>query len=179
MQGEMPVVIERGRTDKTKYARLEDIQKTVRPTLQKFGFAISFQTEWPESGGVKVIGILTHKDGHQRTSEFLSAADKTGSKNDIQALGSSVSYGRRYTTLDLLNITTSEADDDGRGTEKRPEPPKGFEDWLTDWEATADQGFAVLNEAWQKSPVKFTNYMNAHLRDKKLAIITKAKAVKG
>lgn len=178
MQGVMPVVIEKGRTDKTKYARLEDIQKTVRPTLQQFGFAISFQTEWPETGGVKVIGILTHKDGHQRTSEFMSVADKTGSKNDIQALGSAVSYGRRYTTLDLLNITTSEADDDGRrSAEKLPEPPAGLDDWLTDWQATADQGFEILNDAWKASNVKFTNYVNAHMQDKKREIIAKAKAV--
>src|SRR6185295_6009416 len=51
-------------------------------------------------------------DGHERTSEFLADADTSGSKNAIQARGSAVSYGHRYTTKDLLNITTREAADD-------------------------------------------------------------------
>jgi hypothetical protein len=115
MQAEIPTVIEKGKGDKgMSYARLEDIIETVRPVLQRHGFSLSHQTEWPDKTTIKVVGILTHRDGHERRSEFLASADQTGSKNAIQALGSSNSYGRRYTTKDLLNIVTKEEDDDGK-----------------------------------------------------------------
>ena len=39
--------------------------------------------------------------------------DSTGSKNAVQAVGSSTSYGKRYTAMALLNITTGGEDDDG------------------------------------------------------------------
>ena len=40
-------------------------------------------------------------------------ADTSGSKNVVQAIGSSVSYGKRYTMQALLNITSGGEDDDG------------------------------------------------------------------
>jgi hypothetical protein len=181
LQGDMPVVIEGGTSNTGKYARLEDIQKTVRPVLKAHGFAISFKTEWPDAKTVKVVGILTHKEGHQRTSEFLSAADSSGSKNAIQGLGSAVAYGRRYTTLDLLNITTSEKDDDGSGTDARPDPPSGFSRWLTDFEATADNGWDALQKAWhetQSAKPEHCTYLTKYGADKLAAIKAKAKKVK-
>jgi hypothetical protein len=96
MQAEIPTVIEKGKGDKgMSYARLEDIIETVRPVLQRHGFSLSHQTEWPDAKTtIKVIGILTHEQGYSRESEFLGAADTSGNKNAIQALGSAVSYGR-------------------------------------------------------------------------------------
>ncbi len=43
--------------------------------------------------------------------------DATGSKNAVQAIGSSTAYGRRYTACALLNISSrlsADADDDGK-----------------------------------------------------------------
>jgi ERF superfamily len=114
----------------SKYPKNEDIQQVIRPILASHGFALSFQTKWPEPGKVLVIGILTHREGHSRESHFLSSADTSGNKNDIQALGSTVSYGRRYATMDLLNITSRGADRDGQAMPSRrresggqPTPP--------------------------------------------------------
>ena len=42
--------------------------------------------------------------------------DLTGSKNAVQAAGSSVSYGKRYTVSALLNLTSRGEDDDARST---------------------------------------------------------------
>jgi len=154
MQAEIPTVAERGIGDKgMTYARLEDIIKVVRPILQKFGFSLSHRTEWPDTKTIKVIGVLTHRAGHARQSEFLSAADNTGSKNAIQALGSANHYGRRYTTKDLLNIATSGEDDDGRASEQasQGDAPEGFDDWLADMESCADTGTKALMQAWNKS----------------------------
>lgn len=154
MQGEIPAITERGKTDKGTYARLEDIIGRVRPVLQKHGFTLSHRTEWPDPKTVRVVGILRHREGHEVTSEFLSAADTSGSKNAIQALGSAVSYGRRYTTKDLLNIVTTDEDDDGARSEKfkqQAPDPDGYEDWKADMEAVAVEGLPRLMAAWNES----------------------------
>lgn len=162
MQGEIPTIIERGQTNNGKYARLEDIVEKVRPILQKHGFTLSHRTEWPDTKSVRVVGILTHQQGHERTSEFLSAADTSGSKNAIQGLGSAVSYGRRYTTKDLLNIVTRDEDDDGQRTEKPvPEAPAGFESWFDDLTAVADEGAVKLRETWEKSKPQFRKHLTS------------------
>jgi ERF superfamily protein len=159
MQPEIPTITERGKTDKGRYARLEDIVEIVRPILAKFGFSLSFRTEWPDKATVKVIGVLSHREGYSRESEFMSQADNSGSKNAIQALGSAVSYGRRYTTKDLLNIASRGEDDDGERTERagQPEAPDGYDDWQADMEACAADGWPALAKAFGKSASAFRN----------------------
>ena len=172
MQGDIPEIDEKGRLINHKtgqlqstYAKNEDIQRALRPILQQHGFALSFRTEWPESGQVRLIGILTHREGHSRESVFLAAADDSGNKNAIQALGSTVSYGHRYVTADLLNITSRAQDDDGQastlGVKKASELPAGFEDWWADMVAVSDDGLVALTKAWNESRPELRAYLNA------------------
>lgn len=165
MQPEIPTIIERKATDKGKYAPREDIVEVIRPILSRHGFSLSFRTEWPEKTVVKVVGILTHREGHSRESEFMSAADTSGSKNAVQALGSAVEYGRRYTTTDLLNIASRGGDDDARKAGK-PEPPAGFEDYWKKLVAAAEKGATALEAVYacsQEEPYKsYRKYIAAH-----------------
>lgn len=128
MQKKLPVVRERGAIrDKFKnvqstYALWEDINEELKPVLAKHGFALSFRIPRNEHG-IEVEGVLSHCDGHRETTSILLPADTTGSKNAVQAVASSVSYGKRYTAGALLNFTTTGEDDDGQGANKKPEPP--------------------------------------------------------
>lgn len=180
MQPEIPTIAERARTDKTTYAPLEDIIEVIRPIYSKHGFSLGFQTEWPDAKTVKVIGILTHTAGHARRSEFICGADQTGSKNAIQALGSTVSYGKRYTTKDLFCIVTREEDDDGRTSTKgnAPAEPEGYDVWRDGMSDTADQGLAVLQTAFQKSKREYREYITKVEPLVWAKIKTKASAVK-
>ena len=109
---------------------------------------------------MKVIGILTHEHGCSRESEFLSAADTSGSKNGIQALASAVSYGRRYTTKDLLLIVTKKEDDDGRKA-GQIEAPEGYQDWRDDLDALVTGGctWAALEAAWKASKDEYRRFI--------------------
>lgn len=120
MQGELPAISEKGEISvngnvRSKYARFEDINEAVRPVLQKYGFSVQFKVAITE-GTIKITGILRHRDGHSETTSLPLPADISGSKNAVQSIGSSVSYGKRYVLSALLNITTSGEDDDGRAT---------------------------------------------------------------
>jgi hypothetical protein len=94
------------------YAKHEDIQLAIAPILAEYHFSLRFKTEWPD-GKIRVVAILRHAAGHAETSEFEGEPDKTGDKNGTQARGSTISYGKRYTTCDVCNIVTKGQDTDG------------------------------------------------------------------
>lgn len=111
MQDELPIVAERGdAAGRYKYALWEDINAAIKPVLKKHGFALSFRTDF--SDGISVTGVLTHKDGHREETTIKLPADPSGNKNAVQAVASSVSYGKRYAAGALLNLTSHAEDDD-------------------------------------------------------------------
>jgi hypothetical protein len=128
MQPELPVVDRKGLItihkkdmpkvaanviQSTPYALWEDINEAIRPLLSKFGFALSFRIKKADDR-VEVTGVLSHREGHSEETVLSLPMDTSGSKNNVQAIGSSVSYGKRYTAMALLNITTRGEDDDGK-----------------------------------------------------------------
>ena len=127
MQPHLPVVDRKGKItikekngekviQSTPYALWEDINDAIKPALAEHGFALSFRTGTTPEGKITVTGILSHKEGHQEETTMVLTHDSTGSKNAVQAIGSSISYGKRYTAGLLLNITSRagpEHDDDG------------------------------------------------------------------
>lgn len=111
------------------FARYEDIDKAIRPTELKYGFSRIFTTG-PRSeagGGVIVYCTLLHKDGHSIKAEIPVALDTSGGKNNIQAMGSSFSYGKRYTTEMIWDIVKEGADDDGQSYDLFPIDDAQFE----------------------------------------------------
>lgn len=97
----------------TPYALWEDIDEKITPILNMHGFALTFRSGVAQDGKITVTGVLGHKDGHSEETTITLPHDSSGSKNAVQAVGSSVSYGKRYTATMLLNIRTKGEDDDG------------------------------------------------------------------
>lgn len=119
LQPLLPVITERGgikdRNGKVQstYALWEDINDAIRPLLAQHGFALSFRVG-SEPDRITVTGVLSHREGHQEETTMSLPVDGSGSKNAVQAVGSSTSYGKRYTTQALLNLTSRGEDDDAR-----------------------------------------------------------------
>ncbi|PCN28253.1 ERF family protein [Pseudomonas aeruginosa] len=112
MQQELPAIGERGNAEgRYTYALWEDINEKLKPILAKHGFSISFRMPRCEKG-IEVEGVLTHRAGHSERTTIVLPADTSGNKNAVQAVASSVSYGKRYTAGALLNFTTHGEDDD-------------------------------------------------------------------
>ena len=116
MQADLPEIEKNGKLVVTKggqttpYALFEDINEAVKPVLKNHGFAISFRIK-QDAAWVEVTAVLNHREGHAEETSIRLPQDSSGSKNNVQAVGSSVSYGKRYTMCALLNIT-SRGDDD-------------------------------------------------------------------
>ena len=131
MKPKLPVVDRRGRIEirakdgaggrtgavqqSTAFARWEDIDEAITPILHDHGFSLTFRTDAASDGRIIVTAVLAHQEGHEeRTSIPPLPFDTTGSKNNVQAVGSSLSYGKRYAATLLLNIRTKGEDDDGQ-----------------------------------------------------------------
>lgn len=130
MKPRLPVIDRRGRitvrakdssgnrtgaiTQDTPFARWEDIDEAITPVLSEHGFALTHKTSDMPDGRLRVTAILTHTLGHiEEGASMVLPFDTTGSKNNVQAIGSSLSYGKRYTAIATLNIRTKGEDDDG------------------------------------------------------------------
>lgn len=118
MQPDLPEIPERGKGhNSVSYALWEDINDLIKPVISKHGFGISFQTG-REGPNITVTAILTHCEGHSEQTTMVLPVDTSGSKNAVQAVGSSTSYGKRYTASALLNLTSRGEDDDGKSAAK-------------------------------------------------------------
>ncbi len=118
MQPNLPVISEHGGIKdrsgnvQSTYALWEDVNEAIKPILAQYGFALSFKVRRAENE-ITTTGILSHRQGHSEETELSLPTDTSGSKNAVQAVGSSTSYGKRYTAFALLNLTSTGEDDDG------------------------------------------------------------------
>lgn len=96
------------------YAPLGDIERQIKAVLKKNGLSKRFEIV-QEAGKISgVTCILTHVNGHSESTTVPTMADVSGGKNAIQAIGSAVQYGQRYSLIAALGITTADQDIDGR-----------------------------------------------------------------
>jgi ERF superfamily len=119
---------------KSKYATLENVIDTIRPTLKKNGLSFA---QFPDGDGLTTI--LMHTSGEWlEASSAMTVRDATP-----QGQGSAITYLRRYALSAVLGIATEE-DDDGNAaakpaeraqpaarTTQRAQPPKPTKDEAT------------------------------------------------
>lgn len=99
-----------------KYADFSAIAREVDPILSKHGLSYRFRSK--QADKIAVACILSHCDGHSEETELTAPSDKTGNKNDIQAIGSTLTYLQRYTLVLSLGLASS-VDDDGKAAGRR------------------------------------------------------------
>jgi hypothetical protein len=113
--------IEKGKAQKAthqafKYAPLEEIDRHLRPLLTEEDMDLSYSDEPLEGGGILLRGRLKHLPGGHYEDSFMPAPpDTTGGKSDVQAVGSTNSFLRRYVACNIFNIVVLGDDDDGIG----------------------------------------------------------------
>jgi hypothetical protein len=125
MAPRLPAIDQRGRIvirdksdskkiiQETPFARFEDIHEAVMPILTEEGFDLAFRNGMAPDGKVRVTTVLSHIGGHSEETYFDLPHDSSGSKNAVQAIGSSTSYARRYGVVSILNLRVAGEDDNG------------------------------------------------------------------
>jgi len=113
---EVEVKTKTGGSYSYSYAPLETILGAVRPTLTKYGLALA---QIPEDigNGPALRTELRHKGGGLISGSF----PLLGAPDNMQALGSALTYIRRYAVVAILGIATEEDDDGRRASEAKPE----------------------------------------------------------
>lgn len=99
----------------TKYASYDDIMQVIRGLLHECGLSISFDSHFEE--GAMRITCKVSGHGHTEESGATLAMPKEMKVNDTQRMGAALTYGRRYTLCNALNIVVTEEDRDGVGLE--------------------------------------------------------------
>ncbi len=111
-RADCPVITRTKRAHNSNYAGLAETIDEIKDLLASCGLSHSWKTD-QDSGRISVTCCVTHVQGHKECTKLEEAADKSGSKNDIQAIGSTVSYLQRYTLFSILGLASKEADNDG------------------------------------------------------------------
>jgi hypothetical protein len=98
------------------HATLANVTSKINAALSEHGLSATWLTK-QENGNISVTCKITHSMGHSEETTITASPDTSGSKNPIQAIGSTISYLERYTILALTGLATHDMDDDGKGTD--------------------------------------------------------------
>ncbi len=97
------------------YATLDQVCRAVIQGLSEVG--ITHHWEMVQNGApsqtIAVTCILTHELGHSEETSLEGQPDQSGGKNNIQAVGSTVTYLQRYTLLAATGLAAGGTDTDG------------------------------------------------------------------
>lgn len=125
---------------KSKYASLTDIQKAIRKPLADAGLVIVHQ--------LGENNTMTSSLVHAETGQSISSTyNLIVQRNDMQALGSAITYAKRYAVAALLDIITDEDDDGNKAVDSMQgnrSPSKYGDDdddkpWFSERSANWDQ----------------------------------------
>ena len=115
---------------KSKYSTLLDVFNACKVPLEKEGVHIAFHTELHIVEG-KLENVLVCRLIHLESGEFLESKVTCfdDQKKGSQAIGSGITYMRRYLLQAMLNLECDpETDDDGNSTTiEKKDPPKKVE----------------------------------------------------
>jgi len=130
-QGEMEPIVRRSKNESTNstFAKLEHIDKIVRPIYRKHGFGLSFDSHKEPDGSITMFVDVMHNEGHQKRHELNAPVDDKGpkgtkNKTEPQGVASTTSILQRKLTVMVFNLTFINEDDDGQGGKKEIKPDR-------------------------------------------------------
>lgn len=97
---------------KSKYVPLENVVEAITNIAPKFGLSF-IQYPVNQDNRVGVVTVLMHSSGEFIETEPVFAQP---AKNDAQAVGSVITYLKRYSLSAVFGITSDEDDDGNRAT---------------------------------------------------------------
>lgn len=124
-----------------RYSDLDNLINTIKDAESAAGLSHDFKTTQDDKGNVQITCILSHVGGHSETDTLKAPPDKSGGKNDIQAMKSTVSYLRRAALESVLGLSQGGDDNDGK------DAPGQYTQAL---EVPTEDGFRILLQSVRK-----------------------------
>jgi len=93
-----------------KHASLYNVTQKISSALSKHGLSASWSVK--QEGAISVTCKITHIKGYSEETTISAPSDTSGSKNAIQAIGSTITYLERYGLLALCGLATFDSDTD-------------------------------------------------------------------
>jgi hypothetical protein len=125
-QAEFPSIVTDQTADtgkyKYKYVSLGSVLNAVNPVLSKHGILVLQRIDKNASGEIAVYTTLrTTDDNEGMIVSMIPLAIPESKSGDPQAMGSAITYARRYSLITALGLAPDEDDD---GAAARPADPK-------------------------------------------------------
>lgn len=102
------------------HASLYNIVDKITSELSKYGLSASWRTQNVDKL-VTVTCRISHAMGHYEETSLSALPDSSGVMNNIQSVGSTITYLQRYTLLSMTGLATADQDTDG--IVDKPEEP--------------------------------------------------------
>ena len=113
-----------------RYAKLETIDAAIRPIYTRWGFSVRYgSAPSPHEGWLRITCTVAHDDGYFEENYLDAPVSLTGSQGGrmavtpVQAIGSTVTYLRRYLLGMVWNTVLADDDDDGEATRRAAAAP--------------------------------------------------------
>ena len=134
---------------KSKYADLAECWNTCREALTANGISvIQMPEEIDENGRLNITTMLAHSSGQYISSTLTM----TVTKLDPQAIGSAITYGRRYALAAMVGL--AQEDDDGEKAMARPKDKKSAESPIN------------ITSVSENGAVRFINGVQCQIQDR-------------
>jgi len=169
---------------KNRYASLTSVLASVRPALSRHGLAV---TQWPSHDGeeVEVVTVLVHASGEWMRGRCSAPYQAGRGQSSVQAVGSAITYLRRYSLMALVGIAPE--DDDGNAAAGRrtrePRDARAARQSTHDWTWEADRALFCAELGRLDPPVPYdvlARWCVAHdrLRPSQMAPANRVKALR-
>ena len=129
------------------HATIGNVTTVICAALAKCGFSHRWDVDQRDGDQIQVTCVITHALGHSESTTLRAGADKSGGKNTIQSMASTVTYLQRYTLLAATGMATSDQPDDDGRQPPEPEFDQAAADWIAVAEAIADLPEHVAKKA--------------------------------
>lgn len=151
---------------RSRYADLGAVWDACREHLTKNGISVIQPVGKCEDGTFCTVTRLLHSSGQWIQDDGMPLLL---SKQDMQGLGSALTYSRRYGLMSMVGIAPE--DDDGNAASAKgngptrvtlpmaPPAPEGYQAWWATLQGVADGGVEALKKAWTKSRPDFRQHL--------------------
>lgn len=186
MMKKIPVILKTGVNEfnGTAFDKLEDIVEITRPILAEFGFSVTYRQQQEMYQGVKaevgnIFGMMTvtcvlkHNLSHEEENSVMLPISIIKGQTPAQAVGMILTYGRRQTLKQALNIATSGADKQGNvsdfakvaGSEKKPITEQRFNKAIALIKSGEADLFTDLIDRFELTPEQKTAIKNMNEKE--------------